>query len=113
MNLLRVLFVIQFIGISAYTIYVGTQDGWDLANVFFGDLFALNWSGQFNFDFLNYLLLSGIWVAWRNGFSMAGILLGLLAFIMGIFFFAPYLFYLSSKTKGNIRMMLLGDHFST
>ncbi len=109
MKFLKVFFVFQFVAIVAYTLHVGFNSGWDLPSVFFGDLFSLNWSGQFNFDFLNYLILSGIWVAWRHKFSLSGIILGVVASIFGIMFFAPYLLYLFVKSKDNIKEILLGN----
>lgn len=109
---LQLLFIAQFIGIAIYTVYVGTHKGWDLASVFFSDLSSLNWAGQFNFDFLNYLVLSGIWIAWRHKFSFTGIISGVIASILGILFFAPYLFFVSINTKGETKKILLGEHYS-
>lgn len=109
MKFLNIFFVFQFIAILAYTLYAGMNNGWDLISVFFGDLTALNWPGQFNFDFLNYLILSAIWVAWRHQFSLLGILLGTIASVLGILFFAPYLLYHSIKSKGSTKKLLLGD----
>lgn len=106
---LQLLFIAQFIGIVIYTVYVGTHDGWDLASVFFGDLSSLSWAGQFNFDFLNYLVLSGIWIACRHKFSFTGVILGVIASILGILFFAPYLFFASINAKGDAKKMLLGE----
>lgn len=109
---LQVLFILQFIGIVTYTLYVGTHEGWDLVSVFFGDLVAMKWPGQFNFNFLNYLLLSGIWIAWRHRFSAIGIILGLIASVLGILFFAPYLLVISIQAKGDAKQILLGDRRS-
>ena len=33
----------------------------------------MKWFGQFNLDFMGFLILSAIWVAWRNQFSAAGL----------------------------------------
>lgn len=109
MKALRVLLVLQFIGIAGYTFVAGTTHGWDLFSVFVGDLLAFTWPGQFNFDFLSYLTLSGIWVAWRHHFSGTGILLGIIAAIFGILFFAPYLFYALTRAKGEVHEILLGS----
>ena len=109
MKLLQLLFVVQFITIFLYTGYVVAQDGWILAEVFFGDIMALGWAGQFNFDFLNYLVLSALWVAWRHKFSPVGLVLALMASVLGILFFAPYLLYHSIKAGGDMRVLLLNE----
>ena len=58
-----------------------------LLPIFFGDMAAMTWPGQFNADFFCFLLMSGLWIAWRNHFSPPGLLLGL----GGVFLGAPYL----------------------
>ncbi len=67
------------------------------------------WPGQFNLDFMGFLILSGLWVAWRNNFSAMGLGLGVVAFFGGIMFLTPYLFYLSFETKGDMKKILLGQ----
>ncbi|MEM9261735.1 MAG: hypothetical protein AAGA62_18990 [Bacteroidota bacterium] len=109
MTWFRVLLLLFFIGIIGYTAKTIANDGWDLIAVYLSNLRAFNWSGQFTFDFTTYLLLSAIWVAWRNHFSLNGLLLGLAAYVLGILFFAPYLLLLSVKTKGDVATLLLGD----
>ena len=108
MNALKIVLVLQFIGIIVYSLVAGSAEGWDLLRVFFENLTALNWSGQFNYDFLCYLTLSGIWVAWRNQFSGLGILLGIAASILGILFFAPYLLLILNQSKGNLVFFFFG-----
>jgi len=53
--------------------------------------------------------LSATWTAWRNQFSAAGLGLALVALFGGIPFLTTYLLYLSYQTKGDIRVMLLGE----
>lgn len=96
------------IGICAYTLVVISAHGGDLFTPFFGELTAFTWSGQFNFDFSTYLMLSGIWIAWRHQFSLSGILMAIVAAIFGILFFAPYLLVESIQTKGDMKALLLG-----
>ncbi len=60
---LRGILIVLFVGIALYTIVVVARDGFGLIPVFFGDLIAMNWSGQFNLDFACYLVLSALWVA--------------------------------------------------
>ena len=78
--------------------------------VFFGDMKAMTWPGQFNFDFFGFLLLSGLWVSWRNDFAPAGIVLGLIAVFGGILFLSAYLLFLSFQTNGDIKQMMLGKN---
>jgi hypothetical protein len=108
-NFMRILFVVQFLLISAYTIFVVSNYGANLFKVFLGDIFSFSWAGQFNFDFWNYLLLSAIWVAWREKFTSKGIILALIAHVFGMMFLAPYLLHLSIKTNGDTKKMLIGD----
>ncbi|MEM6349046.1 MAG: hypothetical protein AAF927_34485 [Bacteroidota bacterium] len=110
MNALRGLWVLQLIGITVLTIFAIRAEGWDLLSIFFGDIKAMNWSGQFNFDFSCYLVLSGLWIAWRHRFSIGSILLGVAASILGILLFAPYLIWASYQAKGDVKVLLLGEN---
>jgi len=105
----RFLLVIVIIGIVSITGIVGLNHGWNLLPIFFGDMIALNWPGQFNFDFMCFLMLSGLWLAWRHHFSPSGIFLGILGFFGGIMLLAPYLLYVSFKSNGNMKILLLGE----
>lgn len=58
--------------------------GLNLLPLVMGDLASGNWRGQFNLDFLVYLILSGLWVAWRGGFSGQSIALGFMASVLGM-----------------------------
>ncbi len=110
MNALRGLWVLQLVGILVFTFFAVSAEGWNLLSVFVENLTAMNWSGQFNYDFACYLVLSGIWIAWRHRFSVGGILLGIAASILGILLFAPYLIWASYQAKGDIKVLLLGDN---
>ncbi len=101
--------IIQFVAIVVYTLIVISRDGMDLFTPFFGDMLSLSWAGQFNFDFSCYLLLSAIWVSWRNSFTGRSFILAIIAAVFGIMFFAPYLLYLTIQAKGNMTKVLLGD----
>ncbi len=109
MSIFRTLMVIFFISIVLYTAKVGYDDGWNLFSIFIENLTALNWSGQFNLDFMTYLSLSGLWLAWRHHFSTIGIALALLAAVGGILVFAPYLFFASLQANGDMKVLLLGE----
>lgn len=108
MKIFKVLLVLFTLGICIYTISVIKNYGFDLVTPFFGQMTAWTWTGQFLFDFQTYLVLSGLWVAWRNKFSAQGILLALIATVFGIMFLAPYLLILSFKENGNMKRILLG-----
>lgn len=108
MPFLRVLSVVLFACMAIYTAIVISSHGANLLPVFFENLFAMGWSGQFNLDFMCYLFLSALWIAWRHNFSANGILLGMVASVMGMLFFAVYLFHAASEAKGDMKVLLLG-----
>ena len=108
MLLFRLILIAMIVIILVYTGLVGVVHGWDLLNVFFHDIAAMKWPGQFNVDFSGFLLLSALWTMWRNNFSPLGFALGIVAFFGGIMFLAPYLLILSFKTGGDMREILLG-----
>jgi len=108
MGKFRILLVVFIIWIFSITGVVGLNHGWNLLPIFFGDMAALTWPGQFNADFMCFLLLSGLWLAWRHHFSFGGIILGLIGVFGGISFLAPYLLFASYKANGDIKELLLG-----
>jgi hypothetical protein len=55
-----------------------------------------------------FILLSGLWLAWRHHFSPGGLLLGLVGVFGGIMLLAPYLLFASYKANGNVKVLLLG-----
>ena len=75
-------FIIATVGI--YTFPVVSEFGIIvLLPSFFGEIGEVNWQGQFNLDFLMFLLMSGFWIAWRNNFTRKGIALGIGGFFLG------------------------------
>jgi len=90
-----------------YTVKVGHNHGWSLFPIFFGDIAAMNWAGQFNLDFSFFLIFTGLWIAWRNNFNLIGIGLGLFTLVGGIPFVSTYLLILSFKSK-SIKEILIG-----
>lgn len=109
MKSLRVLCVALFATTFLYTITVGINHGFNFAHIFIGDVLAMNWPGQFNVDFSSHLLLSGLWLAWRNKFSVQGIALGMFALIGGIHVLTGYLFIKSFQVQ-SIRELLAGKN---
>ncbi|MFK7751094.1 MAG: hypothetical protein AB8B51_00960 [Sedimentitalea sp.] len=110
MTQLRFVLIAMILIIAAFTAAAVADGGFDLITPFFAPILGLTWQGQFNVDFSFYLVLSGIWMAWRGGFSGGSIALGLLAPPLGMLFFAPYLIYLVAASGRNPRRLLLGVH---
>jgi hypothetical protein len=104
----RVLLAALWLALAAYTSGVIAEHGLNLLPVFFGDLARLHWPGQFNLDFLCFLVLSALWTAWRNNYTPIGLILALVAFFGGAGFLLPYLLLLSMQARGDIRTVLLG-----
>lgn len=95
--------------IVGYTAVVVANHGLNLLPVCFGDILKMDWPGQFNLDFHGFLLLSTFWTAWRNEFSAGGFGLALLALFFGTPFLTIYLLFLSVRTDGNVKAMLMGS----
>ena len=108
MTAFRALLVAMWVCIAVYTGIVVAEHGINLFPHFFGDMMKLGWPGQFNLDFLCMLALSGLWTAWRNDFSGAGLVLGVLAFFGGAWFLTTYLLVLIAQTRGDLREVLVG-----
>ena len=104
----RLLLVAILIGIGAYTLQVGAVHGWNLVPAFFAAIGALGWQGQFNVDFSCFLVLSGLWVAWRNDFSLVGLVLAPIASFGGALFLSAYLLVLSIQPGTDMATILLG-----
>ena len=109
MGLLRVFLIVFVLVLTGYTLVVIGKYGLNLFPYFFGDMMALTWAGQFNLDFMGFLILSAVWTAWRNEFSGSGLVLAVVAFFGGMAFQSIYLTYLSFQCKGKIERMLLGE----
>ena len=108
MLLLRIVLVLHLALLTAYTAIVIGNHGMTLFPVFLGDMMAMAWPGQFNFDFIGFLMLSGLWTAWRNNFSPLGLLLGVVAFFGGMMFLSIYVLILSLGAR-DIQDILLGS----
>ena len=109
MNAFRSLLVLMTVSIVAYTLTAGVNHGWNLLPVFFGDMLAITWPGQFNLDFTCFLILSGLWISWRHEFSPSGLALGLISTVGGILVVAPYLLFATFQAKGAMDVLLLGQ----
>lgn len=103
----RTCLLVILVSIVGYTAVTIANHGMNLLPVFFGDMAKMGWPGQFNFDFLCMLALSGLWVAWRHEFSPAGIALGVVAFFGGALFLSAYLLIVTARVR-DVRVLLLG-----
>ncbi|MCU0469333.1 MAG: hypothetical protein MUF58_12095, partial [Arcicella sp.] len=108
-RIFKALLIVQTLSLFVYTIVAFNNDGYNLFNIFLSNIQSLNWNGQFNSDFSCYLILSGLWIGWRNHFTPSSILLGIVAMILGIIIFAPYLLYLLTKENGDLKKVLIGN----
>ncbi|WP_373487585.1 hypothetical protein [Blastomonas sp.] len=108
MQVFRLFLIVVLLVNIGYTAVTISNHGIHLLPVFFGDIARMDWPGQFNMDFSSFLLLSGLWTAWRNGFSASGLALAVVAALGGILFLATYLLVLSYTCGGDIRVMMLG-----
>lgn len=108
MTAFRILLVTLTLALAAYTAVVVTEHGLGLFPVFFGDIAAMSWPGQFNADFLCFLTLAALWLAWRHHFSAGGIALGLATYVGGAPLVMTYLLIQTFRANGDMRVALLG-----
>ena len=106
---LKLILIIQTVGLIIYTIIAIQNDGANFLARAQEFVTSLTWMGQFALDFQCYLILSALWIAWRNMFSVNSIMLAIAAMILGIIVFAPYLLYLLSKENGDLKVVLTGN----
>jgi hypothetical protein len=108
MKAFRFLLALLFAIVVAYTAVVVAKHGLGLFPIYFGDMARMDWPGQFNLDFMCFLILSGLWMAWRNEFSPAGLALGLLGLIGGTPMLSAYLLIVTRQADGDWAALLLG-----
>ena len=109
MTLFRLFLIACLVAIVAYTSVTIANHGWNLMPIFFGDMAKMEWPGQFNLDFFTFLLLSGLWVAWRNDFAPASLALAVVAVLGGMLVLSAYLLLLSFRSGGDMKVVLLGE----
>ncbi len=109
MNAFRVLLVVMGLMVFVYTVLAVSNEGVNLFATTLPAVPEFGWPGQFHLDFATYLVLSGLWVAWRHEFSGSGIALGVAASLLGILFLSVYLLLAIRKSGGDMRLVLLGD----
>lgn len=106
---IQALLIVQTLTLLLYTAIAIQNDGFNFIERFQAFAFSMKWIGQFVLDFQCYLILSAIWIAWRNRFTTKSILFAIVAMILGIIVFAPYLIYLIQKEKGDMVRVLIGN----
>lgn len=108
MLLFRLFLLTAIAVIGTYTAVTIANHGMNLVPIFFGDMAKMGWPGQFNLDFMFFLLLGVIWIAWRHQFSAAGLALAALVPAGGMPYVATYLLVHSYRTNGDMAALLLG-----
>jgi hypothetical protein len=107
--LFRTYLVVAWLALAIFTGVVMANHGTGLLPIFFADIAAAGWPGQFNADFMTMLALSGLWCAWRGNWSIPAIGHGILAFIGGGIVLMATLLLLHLRYQGDMRRVLLGD----
>lgn len=110
MTAFRTLLSIVFLTVVVYTGLVIANHGPGLFPVFFGDIAALTWPGQFNLDFTCMLMFSALWVGYRHRYSPKGLLLSACALVGGSLFLSVYLLVVSFQAGGDMVTLLLGEN---
>ena len=108
MTLLRLYAIVFLIVLTVYTLIVMANHGVGLVPIFFNDIAATAWPGQFNLDFMGFLILSALWIGWRHEYSLMGWLLMPLALTGGMLFLTIYLLIISFRVNGDLKALLLG-----
>ena len=104
---LKGLLIIHTLGLLIYTVIAIQNDGANFLAKAQEFATSMTWMGQFALDFQCYLILSALWIAWRDKFSVNSIVIAIVAMILGFILLAPYLLYLLSKEKGDLKRALI------
>ncbi|MEP1443451.1 MAG: hypothetical protein ABJK39_10635 [Hyphomicrobiales bacterium] len=110
MTQFRILITLILLGLIGYGLILVLNGRFDFITPILTTVPALTWQGHINLDFLSYLVVAGVWIAWRSGFTPAGTAIGVLSILSGMLFFAPYLLYQISRSGNDPRKLLLGVH---
>ncbi|MEO1305451.1 MAG: hypothetical protein AAFV37_10770 [Pseudomonadota bacterium] len=109
MTVLRLYAGIFLIVLLVYTGIVIANHGANLVPIFFGDMAKMAWPGQFNLDFMGFLVLSALWVGWRHEYSLTGWVLTPLALFGGMLFLCIYILIVSARGNGDLKALLIGE----
>jgi len=109
MTIFRAFLIVAWAAVVVVTVFAVQSQGVSAAgDVFFADMAAGDWRGQFNVDFMAHLLLIAGWVVWREQFSAKGIVLAVLCVMGGGLVSLAYLLVISITAKGNMQEILTG-----
>ncbi|MEM7036204.1 MAG: hypothetical protein AAF570_04420 [Bacteroidota bacterium] len=108
-HFLKGLLIVQTIGLVIYTFITIQNEGFTVFESMVAFVQSMEWKGQFTLDFGSYLMLSALWIMWRNQFKVKFIPLAIAAGLIGIIVFAPYLLYLLQQENGDLKKVLVGD----
>ncbi len=109
MTLFKTLLIVMCGLVLVYTALAISNEGPNLFATTIPSFSDFGWQGQFHLDFVTYLVLSGVWVAWRHEFSANGIILGVLASQLGMIFLSLYLLFAINKANGEMSEVLMGQ----
>jgi hypothetical protein len=100
MNIFRIFLIASWLAVVALTVHAIGAQGMAAGDIFMGDLLIVGWRSQFNADFVVHLCLLALWVAWRERFRPAGLLLAALCILGGGVFSLAYLLVASLRCRG-------------
>ena len=107
--MLSIYAVVFLIALTVCILIVIANHGMGLVPTFFNDMAAMAWPGQFNLDFMGFLILSALWVGWRHEYSLIGWVLTPLALTGGGLFLTIYLLIMSFRVNGDLKALLIGE----
>ena len=110
MTALRLLILSMTLVMVLATLWAMIHHGPDFYTPFVMGLVPMDWQSHVNLDFALYLVLSGLWLAWRSGFTAAGIVTGVLAANLGMVVLGPVVLVLIARAGGDPAQLLLGVH---
>jgi polyferredoxin len=106
---LRLLLVLLWIAVAAVTLWAVLALGLAAAPVtFVGDL-AHPWRAQFYADLEVHLLLLAAWILFREERRAVGVLCGIATLLLGALFTLPYVLLASLRSRGDPKVLLLGE----
>lgn len=108
MTAFRLLLIVMFVVVAGYTVLIVPNHGFAVVPTAIAGIQAMDWQGQFNLDFITFVVLAGLWIAWWHEFSLVGLVLAL-GITGGMIYLALYLLILSFMTNGDVVEMLIGS----
>jgi hypothetical protein len=110
MTSFRILLCLAWLAALVVGVHAYVTEGMVAGHVFGQDIVNIMWRGQFDVDFLCHLVVLALWVAWRDKFSLGGIVTAVLCVLGGGVVSFAYLLALTWTSRGDMRQVLLGAH---